>query len=326
MHDIRAIRDNPAAFDAAMARRGITGASSEILAIDESRRAKILAAETALADRNAASKKVGAAKAKGDEAEFQRLRALVGEKKNEIAALEDQAKAEDTRLRDLLMGLPNLPYDDTPDGADEADNIQIHSWGNPRNFDFDPLEHYEIPAAKGLDFQTAAKLSGSRFVVMRAAMARLHRALAQFMLDMHTTQHGMVEMITPVLVREEAMYGTNQLPKFAEDSYQTTNGWWLIPTSEVTLTNTVAGDIVEENALPIRMTAHTQCFRSEAGSAGKDTTGILRQHQFEKVEMVAISHPDHSEAEQTRMTNCAQAVLEALELPYRTVKLCTGDL
>ena len=326
MHDIRAIRDNPAAFDAAMARRGITGASSEILAIDESRRAKILAAETALADRNAASKKVGAAKAKGDEAEFQRLRALVGEKKNEIAALEDQAKAEDTRLRDLLMGLPNLPYDDTPDGADEADNIQIHSWGNQRNFDFDPLEHYEIPAAKGLDFQTAAKLSGSRFVVMRAAMARLHRALAQFMLDMHTTQHGMVEMITPVLVREEAMYGTNQLPKFAEDSYQTTNGWWLIPTSEVTLTNTVAGDIVEENALPIRMTAHTQCFRSEAGSAGKDTTGILRQHQFEKVEMVAITHPDHSEAEQTRMTNCAQAVLEALELPYRTVKLCTGDL
>ena len=326
MHDIRAIRDNPAAFDAAMARRGITGASSEILAIDESRRAKILAAETALADRNAASKKVGAAKAKGDEAEFQRLRALVGEKKNEIAALEDQAKAEDTRLRDLLMGLPNLPYDDTPDGADEADNIQIHSWGNPRNFDFDPLEHYEIPAAKGLDFQTAAKLSGSRFVVMRAAMARLHRALAQFMLDMHTTQHGMVEMITPVLVREEAMYGTNQLPKFAEDSYQTTNGWWLIPTSEVTLTNTVAGDIVEENALPIRMTAHTQCFRSEAGSAGKDTTGILRQHQFEKVEMVAITHPDHSEVEQTRMTNCAQAVLEALELPYRTVKLCTGDL
>ncbi|MGJ8584827.1 MAG: serine--tRNA ligase [Marinosulfonomonas sp.] len=325
MHDIRTIRENPAAFDAEMARRGLSSVSADILAIDESRRSSIQAAETALAERNAASKQVGAAKASGDEAEFERLRALVGEKKAEIAALEEQAKVQDARLRDMLMGLPNIMSGDVPAGADENDNVEFHKWGSPRNFAFTPLEHYEIPAARGLDFETAAKLSGSRFVVMRGAMARLHRALAQFMIDLHTDQHELTEMITPVLVREDAMYGTNQLPKFAEDSYQTTNGWWLIPTSEVTLTNTVSGEIVEEADLPIRMTAHTNCFRSEAGSAGKDTAGILRQHQFEKVEMVSIVHPDQSDAEHQRMTNCAQAVLEALNLPYRTVLLCEGD-
>ena len=325
MHDIRTIRENPAAFDAEMARRGMSSVSADILAIDESRRNSIQAAETALAERNAASKQVGAAKASGDEAEFERLRALVGEKKAEIAALEEQAKAEDIRLRDMLMGLPNIMSGNVPAGADENDNVEFHKWGSPRNFSFTPLEHYEIPAARGLDFETAAKLSGSRFVVMRGAMARLHRALAQFMIDLHTDQHELTEMITPVLVREDAMYGTNQLPKFAEDSYQTTNGWWLIPTSEVTLTNTVSGEIVEEADMPIRMTAHTNCFRSEAGSAGKDTAGILRQHQFEKVEMVSIVHPDQSDAEHQRMTECAQAVLEALNLPYRTVLLCEGD-
>ena len=326
MHDIRAIRDNPAAFDAAMARRGLAAQSPAILALDESRRGKILAAETAQAAQNAASKEVGAAKAKGNEAEFERLRALVAEKKAEIAKLNEEAAAEDTRLRDMLMSLPNTLYDDVPDGKDDTANVEIHRWGNPRNFAFTPLEHYQIPAAKGLDFDTAAKLSGARFVVLRGAMARLHRALAQFMLDMHTEEHGLTEMITPVLVRDEAMYGTNQLPKFAEDSYQTTNGWWLIPTSEVTLTNTVAGDILNADQLPIRMTAHTNCFRSEAGSAGKDTAGMLRQHQFEKVEMVAITHPDTSDAEHRRMTDCAQNVLERLELPYRTVVLCTGDI
>lgn len=325
MHDIRTIRENPAAFDAEMARRGLSSVSASILEIDEARRASIQAAETALAERNAASKLVGAAKASGDEAEFERLRALVGEKKAEIATLEEQAKAQDVRLRDILMGLPNIMSGDVPAGADENDNVEFHKWGSPRNFSFEPLEHYELPAARGLDFETAAKLSGSRFVVMRGAMARLHRALAQFMIDLHTDQHELTEMITPVLVREDAMYGTNQLPKFAEDSYQTTNGWWLIPTSEVTLTNTVSGDIVEEADLPIRMTAHTNCFRSEAGSAGKDTAGILRQHQFEKVEMVSIVHPDQSDAEHQRMTGCAQAVLEALNLPYRTVLLCEGD-
>ncbi|MCB2121398.1 MAG: serine--tRNA ligase [Rhodobacteraceae bacterium] len=327
MHDIRAIRENPAAFDAALARRGLSGMSSEILAIDEGRRARILAAETAQAAQNAASKEVGAAKARGDEAEFERLRALVAEKKAEIAKLNAEAGEEDARLRDILMGIPNLPHDDVPEGADENDNVEIRRWGSPRGFDFKPVEHYEIAGVKpGMDFETAAKLSGARFVLLRGAVARIHRALAQFMLDLHTTEHGLTETMTPVLVKDEAMYGTNQLPKFAEDSYQTTNGWWLIPTSEVTLTNTVAGDIVEEAALPLRMTAHTQCFRSEAGSAGKDTSGMLRQHQFEKVEMVSITTPETSLAEHERMTGCAEAVLQRLGLPYRTVVLCTGDM
>ena len=326
MHDIRAIRENPAAFDAAMARRGLSGVSSEVLEIDTARRAKIAAAEEALAARNKASKEVGAAKARGDEAEFERLRALVAEKKAEIAALEETAKGHDQALFDLLAGLPNIMYDDVPDGDDEEDNVEIHRYGAIPNFAFTPVEHFEIPAARGLDFATAGKLSGSRFVVLRGAMARLHRALAQFMLDLHVNEHGLTEVITPVLVRDEIMFGTNQLPKFAEDSYQTTNGWWLIPTSEVTLTNSVAGDILDGADLPIRMTSHTQCFRSEAGSAGKDTSGMLRQHQFEKVEMVSITRPEDSDAEHLRMVGCAQTVLERLGLAYRTVNLCSGDI
>lgn len=325
MHDIRAIRDNPQAFDTAMLRRGSSVSSSEILALDQARRTSILAAETALAERNAASKLVGAAKAKGDEAEFQRLRSLVTEKKGEIARLDEEATAHDATLRDVLMGLPNIMYDDVPIGKSEDDNVEIHTWGSPKNFAFDPKEHYDLPAAIGLDFETAAKLSGSRFVLLRGAMARLNRALVQFMLDFHTEKHGLTEINCPVLVRSEAMTGTGQLPKFAEDSYQTTNGWWLIPTSEVPLTNTVADEILDAAELPIRMTAHTLNFRSEAGSAGKDTAGMLRQHQFEKVEMVSITHPDASEAEQKRMTQCAQDILEALELPYRIVLLCSGD-
>ncbi len=327
MHDIRAIRDNPAAFDAALSRRGIAPMSSEVLALDEARRAKILAAETAQADANKAAKEVGAAKGRGDEAEFERLRALVAEKKTEIAALNDQAKAEDAALTDLLMGIPNLPMDEVPEGEDEDDNVEIHRFGNVPNFAFDPLEHYEIPAIRpGMDFETAAKLSGSRFVLLSGSVARLHRALAQFMLDVHTEEHGLTETNTPVLVREEMMYGTGQLPKFGEDSYQTTNGWWLIPTAEVTLTNIVNGLTIDENYLPRRYVAHTQCFRSEAGSAGRDTSGMLRQHQFEKVEMVSITRPEDSAAEHQRMTKCAEAILEKLELPYRTVILCTGDL
>lgn len=326
MHDIRFIRENPAAFDSALARRGLAPMSAGILAMDEARRAKILAAETAAAAQNAASKDVGAAKARGDNAEFERLRALVAEKKAEAARLTEEAGAEDARLRDALMRIANLPLDEVPEGPDESGNVEIRRWGTPRAIDFKPLEHFDIPAARGLDFQTAAKLSGSRFVVLRGAVARVHRALAQFMLDLHTTEHGLAETWTPVLVKEDAMYGTNQLPKFAEDSYQTTNGWWLIPTSEVTLTNSVAGDILEESALPLRMTAHTHCFRSEAGSAGKDTTGMLRQHQFEKVEMVTICTPETALAEHDRMTKCAEAVLERLGLPYRTIVLCTGDM
>lgn len=327
MHDIRFIRENPAAFDAALSRRGLAPMAAELLALDEARRAKILAAETAAAAQNAASKDVGAAKARGDDAEFERLRALVAEKKAEGARLTEEAGTEDARLRDALMRIANLPLDEVPEGPDESGNVEIRRWGEPRRMNFKPLEHFDIPAAKdGLDFPTAAKLSGSRFVVLRGAVARVHRALAQFMLDLHTSEHGLAETWTPVLVKEEAMYGTNQLPKFAEDSYQTTNGWWLIPTSEVTLTNSVAGDILDEGALPLRMTAHTHCFRSEAGSAGKDTTGMLRQHQFEKVEMVTICTPESALDEHERMTRCAEAVLERLGLPYRTIVLCTGDM
>ena len=327
MHDIRAIRENPAAFDAGLARRGMAPVSEEILALDNARRAAISAAEAALQERNAASKEVGAAKARGDKAEFQHLRALLATKKDEIARLEEEAKARDAALRDLLMGLPNIPYEDVPEGADETDNLELHRWGTPREFAFPPLEHYEIPAARaGLDFETAAKLSGARFVVMTGAVARLHRALAQFMLDTHTAENSLTEVWTPVLVREEMMYGTGQLPKFGEDSYQTTNGWWLIPTAEVPLTNFVNGEIIDGATLPRRYVADTQCFRSEAGSAGRDTAGMLRQHQFEKVEMVSITRPEESEAEHARMTRCAEGILERLELPYRTVKLCTGDL
>jgi len=327
MHDIRAIRENPAAFDAALARRGLAAMSSEILALDNDRRVKILAAETAAAAQNAASKEVGAAKARGDNAEFERLRALVAEKKAEIARLTDEANAEDSALRDMLMRIPNLPLDDVPNGKDEDDNVEIRRWGTPRSFDFTPKEHFDIAGVKpGMNFEAAAKLSGSRFVVLQGAVIRVHRALAQFMLDTHIAEHGLTETWTPVLVKEEAMYGTNQLPKFAEDSYQTTNGWWLIPTSEVTLTNMVAGEILDETTLPLRMTAHTQCFRSEAGSAGKDTTGMLRQHQFEKVEMVTICAADQALAEHERMTKCAEAILEKLGIPYRTIVLCTGDM
>ncbi len=327
MHDIKMIRETPDAFDAALARRGIAPLSAQILEIDAARRASILAAETETAAQNAASKQAGAAKGAGNDAEFDRLRALVADKKAAIAALNDQAAAEDSRLRDLLMSIDNLPLPQVPDGTSEADNVEIRRWGTPRALDFKPLEHYQLPAAlPGLDFATAAKLSGSRFVVLRGAMIRIHRALAQFMLDTHIEEHGLNEVWTPVLVKDEAMFGTGNLPKFAEDSYQTTNGWWLIPTSEVTLTNTVAGDTLDEAQLPIRMTAHTQCFRSEAGSAGRDTSGMLRQHQFEKVEMVSITTPETSLAEHDRMTACAEAILQKLNLPYRVIVLCTGDM
>ncbi|NOD87796.1 MULTISPECIES: serine--tRNA ligase [unclassified Ruegeria] len=327
MHDIRAIRENPAAFDAALARRGDAPVSSDLLRLDESRRAKILAAETAQAEQNKASKEVGAAKGRGDEAEFERLRALVAQKKAEIAQMQTEAKDLDALLTDQLARIANLPADDAPQGADEDDNVEVNRWGTPRTFAFAPKEHFEIPAvAAAMDFETAAKTSGSRFVNLSKGVARIHRALAQFMLDTHIDKNGLTEMQTPVLVRDEAMYGTDKLPKFGDDSYQTTNGWWLIPTSEVTLTYSVAGDILDEAALPIRMTAHTACFRSEAGSAGKDTSGMLRQHQFEKVEMVSVTHPDKSDDEQKRMLRCAEDLLEQLGIPYRTVVLCTGDM
>ena len=328
MHDIKAIRENPAAFDAALTRRsGTEAVSSSILALDEQRRTHIQLAEESQAEQNKAAKEVGAAKARGDDAEFERLRALVGEKKAEVAAKQAEAKALDQQLTDLLMSIPNLPHDDVPEGANEDDNVEIHRWGTPREMDFAALEHYQLPGVlPGMDFETAAKLSGARFVVLSGAVARIHRALAQFMINTHVDENGLTETWTPVLVKPEMMYGTGQLPKFGEESYETTNGWWLVPTAEVTLTNIVNGLTIEENALPRRYVAHTQCFRSEAGSAGRDTAGMLRQHQFEKVEMVSVTHPDESQSELDRMTGCAQGILEKLNLPYRTVVLCTGDM
>lgn len=327
MHDIRAIRENPAAFDAALARRGDAAMSSALLEVDEARRAKILAAETAQAEQNKAAKAIGAAKARGDEAEFERLRAEVAEQKAAVSEMQAEAKALDEKLTDMLARIANLPAADVPDGADEDHNVEVNRWGEPPTLDFAAKEHFELPGvAACMDFEMAAKLSGSRFVVLKGAVARIHRALAQFMIDTHVDENGLTEMATPVLVRDEAMYGTDKLPKFGEDSYQTTNGWWLIPTSEVTLTYSVAGDILEEAALPIRMTAHTLCFRSEAGSAGKDTSGMLRQHQFEKVEMVSVVHPEASDDEQKRMLRCGEDLLERLGIPYRTVVLCTGDM
>jgi seryl-tRNA synthetase len=327
MHDIRAIRENPAAFDAGLALRNLPPASPQILSLDADRRARIAAAEAAQAEQNKASKEAGAAKGRGDEAEFERLRALVSAKKEETQLMQAEATALDAQLRELLLGIPNLPLAQVPAGKDEDDNVEIRRWGEPRALDFAPREHFEIPGVKpGMDFETAAKLSGARFVVLKGAVARIQRALAQFMLDLHGAEHGLEETWTPVLVLSEMMEGTGQLPKFGEDSYQTREGWWLIPTSEVTLTNTVNGDLVDHASLPRRMVAHSQCFRSEAGSAGRDTSGMLRQHQFEKVEMVSITDAATGEAEHTRMTGCAEAVLERLGLPYRTIVLCGGDM
>ncbi len=334
MHDIRAIRENPTDFDAALARRGkstaVIGnrpASETLLMVDTQRRAEIQTAEAAQAEQNKASKEVGAAKARGDEAEFNRLRALISDKKALVGAMQHNANVLDAQLTDLLARIPNLPAADVPEGANEADNVEANRWGEIPTYDFAPKEHFEIKGvARSMDFELGAKLSGSRFVVLRGAVARIHRALAQFMLDTHVDVNGLVETNTPVLVRDEAMYGTDKLPKFGDDSYQTTNGWWLIPTSEVPLTYSVAGDILEAGDLPIRMTAHSLCFRSEAGSAGKDTAGMLRQHQFEKVEMVSVTHPGESDNEQKRMLRCAEDLLERLGVPYRTVLLCTGDM
>lgn len=327
MHDIRAIRDNPTAFDDALARRGDAPLSVSLLEVDAARRSKIQAAEEAQAEQNKASKLVGAAKASGNEAEFERLRALVAEKKAAVAKLNEEAKAEDAKLTDMLARIPNQPASDVPMGADEDDNVEVKLWGDVPSFDFDAKEHFDLTGvAASMDFDTAAKISGARFVMLKGAVARIHRALAQFMIDTHVDKNGLLEVNSPVLVRGEAMYGTDKLPKFGEDSYQTTNDLWLVPTSEVPLTYSVSGDVLAEKDLPIRMTAHTLCFRSEAGSAGRDTSGMLRQHQFEKVEMVSVTHPDESDNEQKRMLACAERLLEALGVPYRTVLLCTGDM
>ena len=332
MHDIRTIRDDPEGFDAALARRGDPAVAAELVALDQSRRDAIAGAEAALAERNAASREVGAAKAAGDEAGFERLRALVADKKAEIARLEEAAKAAEAAMRARLLELPNLPDADVPDGADEAGNVELRRHGDAPDMPH-AREHFDIPAVAaaagagpGMDFETAAAISGSRFVLLRGAVARVHRALAQFMLDSHVAENGLTEVAPPVLVTSDAMTGTDKLPKFGGDSFRTEDGLWLVPTAEVPLTYSVAGRILEAADLPIRMVAHTLCFRSEAGSAGRDTKGMLRQHQFEKVEMVSITRPEDSRAELDRMTGCAEGILERLGLPYRTVVLCTGDM
>ncbi|WP_439514542.1 serine--tRNA ligase [Oceanibaculum nanhaiense] len=325
MIDLKLIRDDAAAFDAALARRGLAPLSAEILAQDAHRRSVQTELQSLQARRNEASKEIGQIKRQGGDADA--LMEEVARIKDRLAALEAEDKELGEALDTILAGIPNLPASDVPDGKDETQNVEVRRWGNPRNYAFQPKEHFEIGEGLGMmDFEAAAKLSGARFVVLRKHLARLERALAAFMLDIHTLEFGYEETQVPYMVRDHALYGTGQLPKFGEDLFRTTNDYWLIPTAEVPLTNLVADSILDEKDLPRRFTAYSPCFRSEAGAAGKDTRGMIRQHQFTKVEMVSIAHPDRSEDEHERMTQAAQTVLERLELPYRTVVLCTGDM
>lgn len=326
MHDIRLIRENPAAFDAGLARRGLEPLSAQILAADASLRALQTEIQASLARRNEASKLIGQAMAQGDKDKAEALKAEVTDLKTTLPAKEEVEREQLAALQDLLAALPNLPADDVPDGEDEDANVEISRWGTPRTFDFAPQEHADFAPALGLDFETAAKMSGARFAFLKGQMARLERALGQFMLDMQTGEPGYVECATPLMVRDEAAFGTTQLPKFREDLFQTTDGRWLISTSEMSLTNAVREEILPEAELPIRMTALTPCFRSEAGSAGRDTRGYIRQHQFWKVELVSIVRPEDSDAELERKTRAAEKILEALDLPYRKMLLCAGDM
>ena len=326
MHDIAYIRANPQAFDAALVRRGADPVADRIIALDAKKREASTKVQQAQSRRNDASKAIGQAMGQGDKDKAEALKAEVAEIKASMPQWEDAASAASSELDDLLATLPNLPADDVPDGKDEADNVEVHQWGKKRAFDFEPKEHADLGPALGMDFETGAKLSGARFTFLRGDMARLHRALAQFMLDTQTRKNGYTECNPPVLVNGDAMYGTDKLPKFAEDSFRTTDDRWLIPTSEVSLTASVAGEILPDLTQPIRLTAHTLCFRSEAGAAGRDTRGFIRQHQFEKVEMVSICRPEDSAAEHERMTECAEQLLQTLDLPYRRVLLCTGDM
>ena len=327
MHDIAIIRSQPEAFDAGLARRGAEPVSARILDLDSRRRAVLTQLQEAQNRRNAASKAIGQAMGKGDTEEADRLKAEVGDlKATTLPQLEEQARVIGAELDELLAGIPNIPAEDVPDGAGEDENVELATWGEKHDFDFQPREHADIGPMLGLDFEIGADIAGARFTFLRGGIARLHRALGQFMLDRQTVENGYMECNPPLLVRDDAVFGTGQLPKFADDLFHTTDGRWLIPTAEVSLTNAVRGKIVEEQFLPLRMTALTQCFRSEAGAAGKDTRGFIRQHQFEKVELVSIVAPEDSEAEHERMTQCAEGVLQALGLPYRKMLLCTGDM
>jgi seryl-tRNA synthetase len=324
MHDIRTLRDDATLFDAAMARRGLPPAAAAILAQDSERRAAQTALQEIQSFRNALSKRIGEARRKGEDSAA--LEAEVSAKRAEMEALEKKVAGLDKSIFDTLAALPNVLDGDVPDGPDESANVVLKQVGTPADLGFEPRQHFELGEALGMmDFETATKMAGSRFTILRGGLARLERALGQFMLDTHTTQHGYTEHTVPFLVNDATMFGTNQLPKFAEDSFRTTDGRWLIATSEIPLTNTVAGEIVPEAKLPIRLTALSDCFRSEAGASGRDTRGMLRQHQFRKVELVSIVHPEQSVAEQERMTACAEKVLELLGLPFRRVVLSSGD-
>jgi seryl-tRNA synthetase len=341
MHDIKAIRDNPEAFDAALKRRGLEPLSASLLAIDEKRRAAIMASEQAQARRNSASKEIGDAKKAKDDARAAVLMAEVAELKTTMPQLEAATKAADEELTRELAAIPNLPSDDVPDGVDEHGNVQRHVFGKIRNYAFAPKPHDDLGGALGLmDFETAAKLSGARFVVLKKGLARLERAIGQFMLDLHTNEHGYSEINPPLLVRDAAMFGTGQLPKFEDDQFWAIKGellatpgadlrserLGLIPTAEVPLTNLVRESILDEKELPMRLTALTPCFRAEAGAAGRDTRGMIRQHQFTKVELVSITTPDNSKDEHERMLACAEEVLRQLDLHYRVMTLCAGDM
>jgi seryl-tRNA synthetase len=325
--DIKWIRDNAAAFDAGLAKRGLGALSARLIELDEARRRHLGKLQDAQARRNAASKEIGKAKGAKDEATATKLMAEVAELKEFIQGGEEEERQLDGAVQDALAVIPNLPRDDVPDGKDENDNKEIRKTGTPPTLDFTPKQHFEIGEALGLmDFDAAAKISGARFVVLKGALSRLERAIGAFMLDMHTREFGYTEYNPPLLVKDPAAFGTGNLPKFGEDLFKTTNDFWLIPTAEVALTNLVREQILDEDALPMRMTALTPCFRSEAGAAGRDTRGMIRQHQFTKVELVSITTPEESLAEHERMTNCAEEILKCLGLAYRTMLLCTGDM
>jgi seryl-tRNA synthetase len=327
MFDAKWIRDHPDLFDRGLQRRGLDPASKRLIALDEKRREIIAKLQTLQERRNAVSKEVGDAKKTKNEARASKLMAEVATLKADVPKLELEQRDADTALNTALAEIPNVPFDDVPDGKDASANVERHRFGKAAKFDFEPKLHFELGGALGLmDFETAAKLSGTRFVVLKGSVARLERALSQFFLDVHTGEHGYTEINPPILVRDEAMFGTAQLPKFAEDQFRTTVDLWLIPTAEVSLTNLVRESIVEEVSLPMRFTACTPCFRAEAGAAGKDTRGMIRQHQFTKVELVSITTPEQSKDEHERMLWSAEAVLKKLDLHYRVVTLCTGDM
>jgi len=327
MHDIKAIRETPAAFDAGLARRGLAAQSAALVAIDEKRRAQMQALQDAQSRRNVLSKEIGAAIGKKDVALAEKLKTEVAGLKEAITSGEENEKALTKELNDALSVIPNIPLASVPDGKDEHGNVEVRVWGQKPHFAFEPQQHFDIGEGLGLmDFELAAKLSGARFVILKGALARMERALAQFMLDLHTSEFGYTECYAPYMLRDEAMYGVGQLPKFADDLFKTNSGHWLIPTAEAPLTNFVREQVLDEAKLPIRMTAYTPCFRAEAGAAGRDTRGMIRQHQFSKVELVSIVTAEQAEAEHERMTACAEEVLKRLNLSFRTIVLCTGDM